>query len=252
MQGLDAGRRAVEANSDMKLFVSGTDTGIGKTVVTCSLLRALHSRGISAIGMKPVAAGVNAQGTWDDVEQIRGASPLAAALEHVAPYRLRAAASPHFAAQEDGVTIQEAVVLAALGRLEQLAEMVVIEGVGGFRVPLSPRLDSAELAKTIGAPVLLVVPMQLGCINHALLTAEAIAGRGLTLVGWVANAGIDPDYSRVAQTTDTITGRLHAPCVGTLPQLAHFDFGQSGADYLNIDRFLIGLRSQQTTHRRYP
>src|SRR3990172_4627853 len=98
----------------MKLFVSGTDTGIGKTVVTCSLLRALHTRGMSAIGMKPVAAGVNAQGTWDDVEQIRGASPLAAALEHVAPYRLRAPASPPFSAQEDGIAIQEAVVLAAL------------------------------------------------------------------------------------------------------------------------------------------
>ena len=247
MQRLVAGRRTVDGEPDMKLLVSGTDTGIGKTVVTCSLLRALHARGMSVIGMKPVAAGVNAQGTWDDVEQIRGASPLAAALEHIAPYRLRAAASPHIAAQEDGVTIQETVILAALVRLEQLAEMVVIEGVGGFRVPLSPRLDSADLAQTIGAPVLLVVPMRLGCINHALLAADAIACRGLALAGWVANAGIDPDYSRIAQTTDTITGRLHAPCVGTLPRL---EFGQGGADHLNIDRLLIGLRSQQTTYRR--
>jgi dethiobiotin synthetase len=236
----------------MKLLVSGTDTGIGKTVVTCSLLHALQRRGISAIGMKPVAAGVNAHGAWDDVEQIRAANPISAPIDDVAPYRLRAPASPHFSAQEDGATIQEAVILAALARLEQLAEIVVIEGVGGFRVPLSADLDSADLAKTIGAPVLLVVPMKLGCINHALLAAEAIAGRHLTLAGWVANAGIDPDYSRIAQTADTITGRLHAPCVGTLPRLAHPVLGQSGADHLNIDQLLTGLRSQQTTLRRCP
>ena len=225
----------------MRLFVSGTDTGIGKTVVTCSLLRALNSRGVAAIGMKPVAAGVNAHGTWDDVEKIREASPIAAAVEHIAPYRLRAPASPHFAADEDGVTIEEQVILAALDRLEQRAELVVIEGVGGFRVPLSARLDSADLAATIGAAVLMVVPMRLGCINHALLTAESIAGRGLRLLGWVANAGIDPDYSRVAQTADTITGRVQAPCVGTLPRIG---LGQSGAGHLNIDAILLRLRSR--------
>ena len=227
----------------MKLLISGTDTAIGKTVVTCSILRALHTRGVKGIGMKPVAAGITAQGTWDDVEQIRRASSVAAAVEDTAPYRLRAPASPHFAAEEDGVTIWQEVVLAALDRLEQLAEVVVIEGVGGFRVPLSGQLDSADLAKSMGAPILMVVPMRLGCINHALLTAEAVAGRGLTLLGWAANAGIDPDYSRIAQTVDTITGRISTPCVGVLPRLAHPDFGQSGANHLNIDLILTRLRS---------
>lgn len=225
----------------MKLLVSGTDTAIGKTVVTCSLLRALNAQGTSAIGMKPVAAGVNADGAWDDVDRIREASPLTAAIEYIAPYRLRAPASPHFAAREDGITIEVQVVLDALGRLEQIAELVVIEGVGGFRVPLTARLDSADLAVTIRAAVLMVVPMRLGCINHALLTAEAIAGRGLTLAGWVANAGIDPDYSRVEQTADTICARVQAPCVGTLPRLA---LGQSGAAHLNIDRILLRLHSR--------
>ena len=227
----------------MKLLVSGTDTAIGKTVVTCSILHALGSRGVRAIGMKPVAAGITAQGTWDDLEQIRRSSPVTAAVEYTAPYRLRAPASPHFAAPEDGVTIRQEVVLAALDRLEQLAEVVVIEGVGGFRVPLSAQLDSADLAKAIAAPILMVVPMRLGCINHALLTAEAVAGRGLTLLGWAANAGIDPDYGRIAPTVDTITSRIQAPCVGVLPCLAHPDFGQSGANHLNIDLILARLLS---------
>ena len=193
--------------------------------------------------MKPVAAGITEQGNWEDVEQIRRASSLTAAVEDIAPYRLRAPASPHFAAQEDGIAIRQEVILAALDRLERLAEVVVIEGVGGFRVPLSGELDSADLAKAIVAPILMVVPMRLGCISHALLTAEAVAGRGLALLGWAANAGIDSDYDRIAQTVDTIASRINAPCVGILPRLAHLDLGQSGANHLNIDLVLNRLRS---------
>lgn len=236
----------------MKLLISGTDTAIGKTVVTCSVLHALHALGVTAVGMKPVAAGITPEGTWDDLEHIRLASPTDAATQDTAPYRLRAPASPHFAAQEDGVTIEQQVILRALERLERLAEVVVIEGVGGFRVPLSDRLDSAELARTMGAPVLLVVPMRLGCINHALLTAEAIANRGLALAGWVANAGIDPCYSRVAQTVDTITSRIGTPCVGVLPQLApadhghQTDLGRRGAQHLDAGAILARLRSLAT------
>ncbi|OGA19362.1 MAG: dethiobiotin synthase [Betaproteobacteria bacterium RIFCSPLOWO2_02_FULL_63_19] len=228
----------------MKLFVSGTDTGIGKTVVTCALLRALDSRGLAAIGMKPVATGITPQGTWDDVEQIRLASRVTASLDDMAPFRLGAPASPHFAAREDGVTIRAEVILGALDRLERLAEAVVIEGVGGFRVPLSERLDSADLAQAMRAPVLLVVPMRLGCINHALLTAESVAGRGLSLLGWVANAGIDSDYTRVELTVDSIADRIQAPCIGVLPRLA---LGQNGADHLNIDPLLARLRSLAAT-----
>jgi dethiobiotin synthetase len=232
----------------MKLLVSGTDTGIGKTVVTCALLRAMKWRGLSAIGMKPVAAGINPQGGWDDVDRIREASAIDAPIEDVAPYRLRAAASPHFAAQEERISIQEEVILAALRRLEQLAEMVVIEGVGGFRVPLSDQSDSADMARTIAAPILLVVPMRLGCINHALLTAEAIACRSLTLIGWVANAGIDADYGRVAATIDTLNRRMEASCVGVLPARA---LEQNGADCLNIDEILTRLRAESIQPRRY-
>jgi dethiobiotin synthetase len=231
----------------MKLLVTGTDTNIGKTVVACALLRALRANGVSAVGMKPVAAGIAPDGTWDDVERIREAGAVAADLEDVAPYRLQAPASPHFAAEEEGITIDADTILAALDRLERLAGMVVIEGAGGFRVPLSHNLDSAELARRMGAPVLLVVPMRLGCINHALLTHEAIASRGLALAGWAANAGIDPDYRRVIHTIDTISARIDAPCVGILPPLA---LGQSGADHLNIERILARLRSSANTPGR--
>lgn len=226
----------------MKILVSGTDTGIGKTVVTCAALGALRTRGLSALGMKPVAAGINPQGLWDDVEHIRRASSLAADLDDVAPYRLRAPASPHFAAREEGITIREEVILAALARLERLADAVVIEGAGGFRVPLSDQFDSADLAQRLGAAVVLVVPMRLGCINHGLLTGEAIAGRRLALAGWVANTGVDPDYHHVAETIDTITERIGAPCVGVVPRLAA---GESGADHLDLDLILSRCRSSK-------
>ena len=224
----------------MRLFVSGTDTEVGKTVVTCALLRALDSRGVTTTGMKPVAAGITPQGTWDDVEKIRCASRIAAPIDDVAPFRLGAPASPHFAAREDGVTIRAEPIPRAPDRLELLAELVIIEGVGGFRVPLSEDLDSADLARAMRAPVLLVVPMRLGCINHALLTAEAVANRDLALLGWVANAGVDPAYARIEQTVNTISARTSVPCIGVLPPLG---LGQSGADHLNIDPLLARLRS---------
>jgi dethiobiotin synthetase len=227
----------------MRLFITGTDTGIGKTVSTCLLLRALQARGIAALGMKPIAAGINAQGCWDDVELIRAASGVGAALEDIAPYRLQLAASPHFAAEAEQVTIRKDTILQALARLEQRAQIVVIEGVGGFRVPLAADFDSADLAQAIAAPLLLVVPMRLGCINHALLTAEAIASRGLVLAGWLANAGIDPDYGRVEATIATLSERMAASCVGVLPQGA---FEQGCVDCFKIEQILAaGARAQE-------
>ncbi|MBI5920346.1 MAG: dethiobiotin synthase [Betaproteobacteria bacterium] len=219
----------------MRLFITGTDTGIGKTVSTCLLLRALNAKGIAALGMKPIAAGINAYGSWDDVELIRAASDIQVSLEDMAPYRLQVAASPHFAAEAEKVTIRQEIILRALTRLEQRAQIVVIEGVGGFRVPLSADFDSADLAQAIAAPLLLVVPMRLGCINHALLSAEAISNRGLALIGWIANAGSDPEYERVAATIETLSERMTAPCVGVLPQGA---FEQGNADCLKIEQIL--------------
>lgn len=227
----------------LKLLVCGTDTGIGKTVVSCALLSALRGQGMRSLGMKPVCAGIDAQGVWEDIEQIRAAGNVSAAPDDIAPYRLRAAASPHFAAAEECTDIRLEIVLSALARLEQLADAIVIEGVGGFRVPLSDVMDTTDMACAMGAPLLLVVPMRLGCINHALLTAEAIAARGLRLIGWVANAGIDADYTRVAETRATISDRIRAPCLGVLPKLAP---AQYGGEHLAIDQILASLRAQQS------
>jgi len=172
-------------------FIAGTDTEIGKTFTACALLHAARARGFSAIGMKPVAAGTEADGSNEDVEQLRAASSPAISLalprEAVNPYLFQAPIAPHIAAAEEGMEVDFGHINAAYRNLAARAEVVVVEGVGGFRVPLGPALDSADLAVELGLPVILVVGMKLGCINHALLTAQAIRASGCTLAGWVAN-----------------------------------------------------------------
>jgi len=175
-------------------FVTGTDTGVGKTLVACSLLKAFVARGLKSVGMKPVASGAELRGNrlvHKDVTRLLAAGNIAAPLEHVNPYCFVPPIAPHIAARHAAVTI-------ALDRIEQgfrvlaaRAQVVVVEGVGGFRVPLGADTDTAQLAVRLALPVVLVVGMRLGCLNHALLAAEAITTRGLTLAGWVANH-VDP------------------------------------------------------------
>ncbi|HEX6735405.1 MAG TPA: dethiobiotin synthase [Azonexus sp.] len=197
-------------------FLTGTDTEIGKTFVTCALLHRARQLGLSAVGLKPVAAGTDAAGRNDDVEAIRAASSLQLAPEIVNPYCFAAAIAPHLAAAEEGRTIGFAPIVKACHQAQEAAEFVIIEGVGGFRVPLGPTGDSADLALALGLPVICVVGMRLGCINHALLTVEAIAARGLTLAGWVANT-IDPDMARFAANLQTLQDLLPAPLLGVVP-----------------------------------
>ena len=197
-------------------FVTGTDTEIGKTFVSCALLHAARIAGFSAAGMKPVAAGIDANGHNEDVEQLRAASNVVVARELTNPYCLRAPIAPHLAAAEEGRSIAFAPIQAAYGQLAAGADVVIVEGVGGFRVPLGSDGDSADLAVALGLPVVLVVGMRLGCISHALLTAEAIAARGLLLAGWVANA-IDPAMARAAENLATLSELLPAPLLGSVP-----------------------------------
>lgn len=197
-------------------FLTGTDTEIGKTFVTCALLHRARQSGLSAAGLKPVAAGTDAAGRNDDVEAIRAASSVELAPEIVNPYCFAAAIAPHLAAVEAGRAIAFAPIAAACRQARAAAEFVVVEGVGGFRVPLGADGDSADLAVALGLPVLLVVGMRLGCINHALLSAEAIAARGLTLAGWVANR-IDPAMARFAANLQTLRDLLPAPLLGVVP-----------------------------------
>ncbi len=200
-------------------FLTGTDTEIGKTFITCALLHHAAQRGLKAAGIKPVAAGTDAAGVNEDVASIRAASNLALPPEIVNPYCFKAAIAPHIAAAEEGVTIDFAPIAAACEHARQLADLLIVEGVGGFRVPLGVDRDSADLAVALGLPVILVVGLRLGCINHALLTAEAIATRGLTLAGWVANR-IDPAMPRQEENIAALAARLGAPLLGSVPHVA--------------------------------
>lgn len=198
-------------------FVTGTDTGVGKTRASCALLHALQGRHRRVVGMKPVAAGAELmQGQWanEDVVALREASTIQVPALYDNPYLLRQAASPHIAARAEDVQIDIEHIAACFHALRQQADAVVVEGAGGFIVPLleatGQSTTSADLAVLLRLPVILVVGVRLGCLNHALLTQEAILARGLTLAGWVANR-IDPSMTGLEANVDTLRLRLQAP-----------------------------------------
>jgi len=196
-------------------FITGTDTEIGKTFVACALLHAFRRNGARAVAMKPIAAGCDEHGVNEDVERLLAASSFAPPRQLVNPYGFRAAIAPHIAAAEEGRRIELPVIAAAFTELRRLADVILVEGVGGFCVPLDDATDTADLAALLDLPLILVVGMRLGCINHALLTAQAIAARGLPLAGWVANR-IDPAMSRFAENLATLQARLPAPLPGVV------------------------------------
>ncbi len=195
-------------------FVTGTDTGVGKTVVACALLRAFAVQGKSVIGMKPVAAGCADDG-YDDVEQLIAASNIVAPRDLINPYALPLPVAPHIAARYAGVDIDIDVIAKAYAQLEARSDIVIVEGVGGFKVPLNSHQDSADMAQQLALPMILVVGMRLGCLNHALLTAESIRARGLTLAGWIANR-IDAAMPVFEQNVRALDERLRCPRLVTL------------------------------------
>jgi dethiobiotin synthetase len=210
-------------------FVTGTDTEVGKTRISAALLHWLGERGLRCAGYKPVAAGtevIDGEDVNDDVRALRDASSVALTDAEVGPFQFEAACAPHIAAALEGRTIERAVLLQGARTLAVRAERLIVEGVGGFCVPLGPDFDSADVAVDLGLPVVLVIGLRLGCINHALLSAEAIRAHGLQLAGWVANT-ID---TRMLHRDDNLAtlrhelGRRHqAPCLGVVPRLASPD-----------------------------
>jgi dethiobiotin synthetase len=171
-------------------FVTGTDTDVGKTFVACKLIQDYVAQGYKVVGMKPVAAGGElVDGKWlnDDVLKLETASNVKAPRELTNPYSFKEAIAPHIAAEKAGVEIKIDVIQQAFKRLADMADIVIVEGAGGFLVPINDKESMADLAVALNIPVILVVGMKLGCINHSLLTAEAIQARNLTLHGWVAN-----------------------------------------------------------------
>ena len=202
-------------------FITGTDTEIGKTAITAALTWIAAQRGQRAAAIKPLAAGQELiGGRWvnDDVLRLQAASNLGLTDAEVGPLQLRTPCAPHIAAKLEGVAIDRALLLSAIRSTAAKADIAFVEGVGGFRVPLIEGWDTADLAVDLQLPVVLVVGLRLGCINHALLTAEAIRARGLTLVGWVANT-VDAAMPHVADNLASLHSGLAAPCWGHVPRL---------------------------------
>jgi dethiobiotin synthetase len=202
-------------------FVTGTDTGVGKTVIAAALTRALAARGLRVAVMKPIASGSEPtpEGLRNaDALALMAAASVAAPYETVNPYCFLPPISPHIAALERGTAIDLMLLRRRFDSLAAQADCVIVEGAGGWLAPISERATMAELALALSLPVLVVVGLRLGCLNHALLTRESIAARGATFAGWVANA-IDPRFERTAENVATLTARLGAPPLAHVPLL---------------------------------
>lgn len=222
-------------------FVTGTDTDVGKTTIAAGLLRAARLAGLSTAAVKPVASGCE-----PSAEGLRNSDALALLAEcslplryaQVNPFAFAPAIAPHLAAREVGVELEVAALADAVQAvLDQQADFTLVEGAGGWRVPLGDQATLADLPIALDLPVILVVGVRLGCINHAVLTAEAIARDGLRIAGWVANV-IDPQTSRLEDNLHTLTERLAAPCLGRVPRLEQAS-AAAVARYLDLS--LLGL-----------
>lgn len=217
-------------------FIAGTDTDVGKTTVAAALLHAARLAGLSTAAAKPVASGCTA-----GAEGLRNADALALLAEcslplsyvEVNPLAFAPAIAPHLAAREACVRLDLDALLGPVQRiLAKGADFTLVEGAGGWRVPLAGQASLSDLPVALALPVILVVGVRLGCISHALLTAEAIARDGLSLAGWVANI-IDPLTERLDDNLATLAERLPAPCLGRVPRLPEAG-PQAVAAYLDL------------------
>lgn len=195
-------------------FIVGTDTGVGKTFIASRIIQQFAAQGHQVVGMKPITSGCekNAQGEWgnEDVTALTNVSNVQAPLDLINPYRFIPAIAPHIAANQAEVSIEVAKISQCFDALQQQADIVIVEGAGGFLVPINPQETLADLAVALKLPIILVVGMRLGCINHALLTVEAIKQKGLNLAGWVANQ-IDPQMPVFQENLESLKTRVDAP-----------------------------------------
>ena len=191
-------------------FITGTDTGIGKTYIACKLIQQYVAQGYKVVGMKPVAAGCDwVDGEWvnDDVLKLEAASNVKAPRALINPYSFKEPIAPHIAAEKEGKTIELALIKQAFDELCNLADIVIVEGAGGLLVPLNNTNDMADLAKALNIPIIVVVGIKLGCINHALLTVEAIKARNCLIEGWIANK-MDPTMLCCEENIASIAKKL--------------------------------------------
>lgn len=218
-------------------FIAGTDTDVGKTTIAAGLLHAARLQGLSTLAAKPLASGcaVTSKGLRNaDALALIDQSTVQLPYERVNPFAFEPAIAPHLAAREAGVALAVPALLKAMqGILAEGADFTLIEGAGGWRVPLSDHANLSDLAIALKLPVILVVGVRLGCINHALLSAEAIARDGLQLAGWVANV-IEPRTSRLEENLASLAERLPAPCLGRVPKLKQAS-ADAVAEHLQLD-----------------
>lgn len=215
-------------------FVTGTDTEVGKTVASCALLHAAAGAGFRTAGYKPVASG--SEMTPDGIRNgdalaLQRASTLSLPYEVVNPYTFLEPTSPHIVSADEGRTIEASVMSAGLRQLEQQADWVQVEGAGGWFTPLSGALFFSDWARQEQLPVILVVGVKLGCINHALLTAQAVRQAGLPLAGWIANDIVEPGR-RHREYMAALTSMIDAPLLGEIPWLG------AGAEYQDTGKYL--------------
>lgn len=214
-------------------FVTGTDTGAGKTFTSVVLLYALRQRGLRAIGMKPIASGSDETPEGlrnEDALALQAASEPRPDYALVNPIALRTPTAPEIAARLDGVTLSMAPMTSAFSQLHAMADVVLVEGVGGFLAPLDERIDQCEIPQTLGLPIVVVVGLKLGCINHARLTVEAVRGRGFEVLGWIGSL-VEPDMLFPDDYFEAVKAALPVPCLGRLPHAP-------GVDPATLTRFL--------------
>lgn len=223
-----------------RFFVTGTDTDAGKTFVTVLMLEALKQKGLSTLALKPLAAGceqVDGELRNDDALKLQAAMTVALPYQQINPIALKSAIAPHLAAEEEGRTLSVDRLAGLIrGALMTPADVTLVEGAGGWLVPLNHRETLGNLVKELELPVILVVGVRLGCLNHALLTAQAVAAAGLPLAGWVSN-GIDPEAAKVQENINTLKSMLPAPCLGVIPHGPQAD-KEALAQLIDIDLLL--------------
>lgn len=218
-------------------FVTGTDTEIGKTLVSSALLRMLGQTGATTLGVKPIASGaecIDGRLHNEDVDALARHSSLNLAPETLTPYLFQPAAAPHILAEQLGIELDPALIQKNMTSLAEQADYMVVEGVGGFMLPLGHGRTGVDLAKALQLPIVLVVGLRLGALNHALLTAQAIQLSGLHLLGWVANC-LDANMTYVEENLQTLHQSLPAPCLGVIPRLNALDLDErihQAAQYL--------------------
>ena len=218
------------------IFVTATDTGAGKTYCSCLLLKKFQQMRLTAIGMKPVASGAveteSGLRNQDALLLRKASSDSNLPYADINPFLFSPAIAPHIAAEQAGIEINFDVIEARYNKLQKQSDWVVVEGVGGWQVPLSENKTLADLAMQLGLPVVMVVGMRLGCLNHALLTAESVRASGLKLAGWIANK-IEKNFLAIEENISFLQKNLHAPCLGIV------EWQEKSGDETNLQKITL-------------